>query len=601
MQGSLVMAQSVGILLGLGFSILLLLFFFAVFVTTRYKRCPSNRVLVVYGKVGGGNKASKCLHGGGTFVWPLIQDYAYLNLEPLTIDIPLEGALSMNNIRVNVPSTFTVGISTDAVLMNNAAERLLNMNVQSIREQAQDIILGQLRLVIATLTIEEINRDREKFMHLINENVDQEINKIGLQLINVNIRDITDESGYIQAIGKRAAAEAINRAKVEVAQQERDGATGESIAVRERTVNVAREHAAAVEGEKQAEQRQRVAVAVLEAEAVRGEVQAARDREIAIAQREAETIASKKLAEQEQRIKVAEAEAEAVAGEATSRRNMQIAVADRNAEVIAGEKHAEQLQRIKVADAEARATMGENESRAQIAESNAKLGEIAAEARRRAEVAAAKAAEAILLAEREQELARLSKEEIAPQEIEKKRIEIAAEAEAEKTRREARGEADAILAKFEAEAKGVQRVLEAKAEGYRQLIEACGVNPQIAPTLLLIEHLPTLVAEQVKAIQNLKIDKITVWDTGIRGGYTAGGDGVGRSTTADWLAGMVGSLPRLHELAQQAGIELPSALGRVARSTEQPIAEVKPVAADGAAEKDKSELHSEDEPPRAKA
>ncbi len=181
-------------------AVLLIFLFFVVFIVKQYKRCPSNRILVVFGKVAG-NRASKCIHGGGTFIIPLIQDYAYLSLEPLVIDIPLEGALSLNNIRVNVPATFTVGISTDPVLMNNAAERLLNLPVNAIREQCQDIILGQLRLVIATLSIEEINKDREKFMKLINENVAQEVNKIGLELINVNVRDITDESGYIQAIG----------------------------------------------------------------------------------------------------------------------------------------------------------------------------------------------------------------------------------------------------------------------------------------------------------------------------------------------------------------------------------------------------------------
>ncbi|MBX3363705.1 MAG: hypothetical protein KF866_02970 [Phycisphaeraceae bacterium] len=494
-------------------AVLTLFLFLLLFIASRYKRCPSNRILVVYGRVAG-RRASKCLHGGGTFVWPLIQDYAYLSLEPLVIDIPLEGALSQNNIRVNVPSTFTVGISTDPVLMNNAAERLLSLSVQQIREQAQDIILGQLRLVIATLTIEEINRDREKFMVLINENVAQEVNKIGLELINVNVRDITDESGYIQAIGKRAAAEAINRAKVEVAQQEREGATGEAIAVRERTVNVARETAAGIEGEKLAEQRQRVAVAALEAEAVKGEVESQREREIAIAQRNAETIAAAKLAEQEQRIRVAEAEALAVTGE--------------------------------------------NTSRERIAHSSAQLAEIQAEAKRRSDVAAAKAAEAIAIAQREQELARLAKEELAPQEIEKKRIELAAEAEAEKRRREAKGEADAIRAKYEAEAKGVQMVLEAKAEGYRQLIQACGSDPAVGPTLLLIEQLPKLVEAQVQAISQLKIDKITVWDTG------TGKDG--RNTTSEFLAGIVGALPRMHELARQAGIELPSALGRVHKS-----------------------------------
>jgi len=491
-----------------------ILLFGLMFIATRYKRCPSNRVLVVYGRVGG-EKASKCFHGGGAFVLPLIQDYAYLSLDPMVIEIPLEGALSLNNIRVNVPSTFTVGISTDPVMMNNAAERLLGLNEQKIRDQAQDIILGQLRLVIATLSIEEINKDREKFMALVNENVAQEINKIGLDLINVNVRDITDESGYIEAIGKRAAAEAINRAKVEVAQQERDGATGEAIAVREKTINVANESATATEGRKEAERKQRVALAALEAESVKGEVSAQRDREIATAERAAETIAAKKKAEQTQRVRVAEAEASAVTGE--------------------------------------------NESRATMAESNAKLGEVQAEAKRRAEVANAKALEAILLAERDQEVARMAKEQIAPQEIEKRRIEIAAAAEAEKRRIEAQGEADAILAKYTAEAEGTRKVIEAKAEGYRRLIEACGSNPQVGPTLLLIEQLPQLVAEQVKAVQNLKIDKITVWDQGTGSN--------GRNATSDFLSGMIGSLPRLHELAQQAGIELPPAFGRISQSS----------------------------------
>jgi flotillin len=494
-------------------SVMLLFIFTAAFIATRYKRCPSNRVLVVYGRVGG-QRAAKCFHGGGAFILPLIQDYAFMGLEPLVIDIPLEGALSLNNIRVNVPSTFTVGISTDAVLMNNAAERLLTLDERKIREQAQDIILGQLRLVIATLSIEEINKDREKFMSLINENVTQEIYKVGLELINVNIRDITDESGYIVAIGQRAAAEAINRAKVEVAQQDRDGATGQATADREKVVGVANESATAAEGRKEAERKQRVAIAALEAVAITGEVESKRDLEIATAQRSAETVA--------------------------------------------GEKRAEQEQRIQVADAEAIAVDGENTAKAQIAEANAKLAEIQADARRRADVAAAEAARTIFVAEREQEIARLGKDELAPQEIEKQRIEIAAEAEAEKRRREARGEADAILAKYQAEAEGVRKVLESKAEGYRQLVAACTDNPQIAPTLLMIEHLPTLVAEQVKAIQNLKIDKITVWDSG--GG---GGRGQGGGTTADFLSSLIGSLPAMHDLAEQAGIELPQVLGRL--------------------------------------
>ncbi len=500
--------------------VLFVLLFVTLFLASRYRRCPSNRILVIWGT--GSTSSAQCFHGGGKFVWPVIQDYAYMSLEPLVIEIPLQGALSLNNIRVNVPSTFTVGVSKSPVLMNNAAERLLGLTQHQIQEQAQDIILGQLRLVIATLSIEEINKDREKFMNLVNENVAEEINKIGLTLINVNIRDITDESGYIEAIGKRAAAEAINRAKVEVAEQDREGAVGEATAYRERNVRVAEEKALADQGQKNAEQQKRIAIAELEAQAITGEVESKRNQEIAAAERLAETIAAKKRAEQEQRVEVAIAEASAVDGE--------------------------------------------NTSSAKVAESNAQLAEIRAEASRRSDVAAAEARQKIFTAQREEELAKLAKEQLAPQEIEKKRIEIEAEATAERKRREARGEADAVLAKYEAEAKGVQQVLEAKAEGYRQLMESCAANPRVAPTLLMIEQLPELVAMQVKAIQNLKIDKITVWDSG------NGSDGNGNAT-ANFLSGMIGSLPQVHELAKQAGIELPSALGKVGEmETVEPIA-----------------------------
>ena len=181
---------------------LLLLIAGLVFLANQYKRCPSNKIIVVYGKTGG-NSTAKCIHGGGTFVIPLIQDYGVLSLEPLATDIDLRGALSKGNIRVAVPSTFTFGISTNPSIMINAAERLLGLSKQDIIAQASDIILGQLRLAIATLTIEEINQDREKFLEQININVNTELNKIGLEIINVNIKDITDESGYIDAIGKK--------------------------------------------------------------------------------------------------------------------------------------------------------------------------------------------------------------------------------------------------------------------------------------------------------------------------------------------------------------------------------------------------------------
>ncbi len=489
--------------------VLLVLFFLTILVK-QYRRCPSNKVLVVFGKVGG-ERTALCIHGGGTFIVPLLQDYQFMSLEPLTIDIDLTSALSKKNIRVNVPSTFTIGISTQRDILNNAAERLLGMGEHEIKAQARDIILGQMRLVIATLGIEEINQDREKFLDLVNKNVNYELNKIGLEVINVNIRDITDESGYIEALGRKAAADAINQARIEVADAERSGEIGEATANRE--------------------------------------------KKVAVANQLAQTAAGEKEAERDQRIKVAEFEAAGLTGEAEAKRAQDVAIAEQEAIAVQGKKEAVAKQRIRVAELEATATQGENESQASIADYNATLKERAAEAMRRAEVAEANAERDVLSAQREREQARLEKEQIVAQTIERQKIEIEAEAEAEKRRRIAKGEADAVLAKYTAEAEGVKKVLEAKAEGYQRLLESCQVQPELAPALLIIEKLPELIAEQVKAIQNLKIDKITVWDSGSQNGQPG--------STAGFLRGMIDAVPPMHELAKQAGIDLPEYLGKL--------------------------------------
>ena len=213
----------------------------------RYKRCPSDKILVVYGKTGGGS--ARCIHGGGTFVWPVIQDYSFLSLIPISIEANLTNALSKQNIRVDVPSKFTVGISTEQDSMGNAAERLLGLTSDQIQELARDILFGQLRLVIATMSIEEINSDRDRFLENVSKNVEQELKKIGLKLINVNVTDIKDESGYIEALGKEAAAKAINEAKVSVAEQEKIGEIGRAEAQRDTRIKTSQANALAVQGE----------------------------------------------------------------------------------------------------------------------------------------------------------------------------------------------------------------------------------------------------------------------------------------------------------------------------------------------------------------
>ncbi len=437
----------------LGFTVIIffLFLFSTVFFFARlYRRCPSNKILVVYGRVNG-NKTVQCYHGGGTFVWPLIQGCAFLDLTPRTIHIPLKGALSHQNIRVNVPSTFTVAVGVTPDVMNNAAVRMLDLDHKGIESMATEIIIGQLRLTVASLRIEEINQDRERFLESIKKNIEPELHKIGLTLLNVNITDITDESEYINSIGKKASSTAVNQAKVDIAEQEKQGDIGKA----------------------QAEKDRRVSVASFNAEAVQGE----------------------------------------------------------------------------------------NDSKAQIALTNATLAEKEAEAARRSQVAKQQAEAEIQKARALAQTQLLEAEQIVPQEINKKKIQIEAEAEAQRTVLIAKGEAEAILAIKQAEAAGIQKLLDAKAKGYKQLVEACGDDAKSASTMLLIEKLEEIVKLQVEAIKNIKIDKITVWDSG----NGSNGNGDKGSSTSNFISQFAKSLPALHDVASMAGLELPKYLGKISK------------------------------------
>ena len=249
-----------------------------VLFVSRYKRCPANRLLVVSGRVSGGESA-RCISGGGAFIWPVIQEYAYLSLEPIQIEIPLKDALSLENIRVAVPSVFTVAIGTEPAVRLNAATRLLGLPHDQIRRQAQDIIFGQMRQVIASMGIEEINRDRDGFLHRVQKSLEPELKKIGLVLINVNITDLKDDSGYIEAIGKKASAMAVQQARGDVADQEKMGEIRVAEAERERTVQVATASKFREIGTREAERDKLVKVAELLKEQAIGEQRAAFERE----------------------------------------------------------------------------------------------------------------------------------------------------------------------------------------------------------------------------------------------------------------------------------------------------------------------------------
>ncbi|MGC9329391.1 MAG: flotillin domain-containing protein, partial [Candidatus Hinthialibacter sp.] len=284
--------------------------------------------------------------------------------------------------------------------------------------------------------------------------VEGELKKIGLRLINVNIQDITDASGYIDALGKEAAARAINEAKIKVAEKERDGEIGKAEAERDQRVRVSKAQAEAVEGENKA------GITVAQSNAFRREQEAEAERKATAAEK----------------VKQAQALQEAYTAEEQSERER---------------------------------------AKREEATQNANI--------------------------------------VVPAEIEKRRIETLAEADAEKIRRMKKGEADGILSVMEAEAEGLKAQLTKKAEGFSEIVKACGNSPELAALMMITEQLPELIEKQVKAISNLKIDKVTVWD--------GGKNENGKTQTADFLSGLIGSVPPLHELTKNVGVKLPEYLG----------------------------------------
>jgi len=534
----------------------IVLFSFILLLAKRYKRCPSNRILVIYGKTSGGN-AARCIHGGAAFVIPLIQDHAYLSLEAIKIDIPLKGALSIENIRVNVPSVFTVAIGTDTETMQNAAIRLLGLRTQEIEQQAGDIIFGQLRQVIASMRIEDINRDREKFLQSIQNSLEPELKKIGLVLINVNITDITDESGYIEAIGRKAAAQAVQQAKIDVAEQEKQGQIGVAEAEREKTIQVANATKLREIGTREALREQAVRIAQLDKEKSVGE-------QTAVLEQQAQVKDAQRL----QAIRIAELDRDQIVGEQTAALEREAKVAE-----------AERDKRIRLADADAKAVSGEATAQAVAATARAQLQVKQAEAYQLSETKKREAEAAVLeaqnramakaaLAEAEKIEAEKRATLEATAKAEKARTIVDAEASAEKVRIDAEAQAGAIYAKLQAEARGQYEILAKKGEGLKKIIEACG-SAQAAFQMLMLEQMEGLAQASATAISNIKFDKVVVWENG-------GGNGQS-SNTASFLNSMARSMPpMLQVLRDIGGVEVPEYLSRLNEPPPANTAQTKP-------------------------
>lgn len=500
------MSTNIAILIGV---IAFVLILSTVVVISRYVKCKPNEILIKYGKLGSGKadavKSAKIVHGKGTFVIPIIQGYATMSLEPIQMNLDFKGALSAENIRVDVPTNLTVAIDTEDAMMQTAAERLLGMDQRAIQNLVSEVIYGQMRIVIAKLTISEMNTDRDKFQQMISENVTNELKKYGLKLMNINIVNIQDAANIIVNMGKEAAAKTENEALFRIAEQEKVGKSRIAKENKEKEIAVA---------EADAEEKSKVA-----------EANKTRDLNIASAERERITGIEKAKAEKETNVAKAIAEKDAKVAEANADRDIRQANADKNAKVatnLALQEIAQSNAELEVKQADAKRLAGE----AQV-DAETKVAIKRQEQER--EVEKAKAAKV------EQQL---QAEKVIPAEMAKKETVIKAEAEAEKLKKEAdgysaatlakakadaeatrlRGEAEAKAnqAKLLAEAEGKKQSLLAEAEAYKQMLEASEQHPDLAIQFKIVEKInyTDIAKAQSAAFEKMNLGNINIYDSG---------------------------------------------------------------------------------------
>lgn len=523
-------------------------------ILSRYRKCKSDELLVVYGKTGShkekvserdakGNlvdreveiKTAKVYHGGAAFVWPIIQGYEVMSMQPIQLNLVLKNALSAQNIRVTIPTTVTVAISQEPLIMQNAANRLLGADDDVKESLISDIVYGQMRLVIASMTIEELNSDRDKFLAQARDNINTELNKLGLYLMNINISDIQDAAQYIDNLGKKEETKARAQSQADIAEEEKKGAIQIAQTTREKEIAIA---AATKEQETivaETNREKEVAIAKTTKEKETQLAEQHKEQQIAVAEQRkereigvatAQTEEASKVAEQEalRAAKIAEQQAYATAKEAefTAKAEAAKAVAAQNqeAETVKAqqEKEAKTAQyeseaRQKAAEAEKAAGVAEQKATIEVSKAKGEAEKAKAEAERVAGTSKVEAQMAVAKTEQERQVevneakakaeeAKLKAEVIIPAEKAKEKAKIEAEAVKSVAILEAEAEAAKILKAAEAKANATKMQLEAEAEGTKKklLAEAEGKKASLmaeAEQKQAMEMAPALAVEHM--------------------------------------------------------------------------------------------------------
>ena len=492
-------------------------------LSRNYIKVPPNQAAVISGRsrtLGDGTTVGyRLVRGGATLIFPFLEKVDYLSLNVLMVPLSTTRAYTGQGVPVSVKAVANVKIKGDDESLRAAAERFLGMKPEEFHRLVFQTLEGHLRAILGTLTVEEINNDRLSFAQKLTTEAAGDLEKMGIGLDALTIQEISDEEGYLDALGKRRTAEVQRDAEIGEAEAKRDSKIKASLAMQE--------------GEKiKLESEALIAASTRETEVKRAKFMAEIQRE-------------KATSEQAGPLAEAKARQEVVAEEVRIERiRTQEHIAVQEQEVLRREKELEATV-VKKAEADRRAAVlrAQGEQEAAI---------LAAEGRKQAMIAAAEAESEKLRREGQGRASAIEAEGRA----EAEKIRALGLAEAEKIQAQGLAQAKTIEARGLAEATAIQK----KADAWREFNDAARLQT-------LLEKLPGIIEATAPALRAVaeplgNIDKVVMIDHGNADGNGHGSGGINRfAQTGPTL--IFGLLQQLQSL----GLNVPEVLAQLGLKT----------------------------------
>lgn len=434
-------------------------------IKTSYVKAPPNTAFIISGM----QKIPRILIGRAGLRFPILERLDQLYLSQMSVDIKTEQPVPTNDfINVNVDAVAKVKLKADEEGIQVASKNFLNLTEQQIVHQLKDSLQGNLREIVGTMTLRDINTNRDKFSDEVMKKAAVDMDKLGVEIISCNIQNITDDNGIISDLGMDNISKIKKDASIAKAQAERD-------------------------------------VAIAQAEALRESNDAKILSETKIAEKNNELLIRKAELKKESDIKKAESDAAYEIQKQEQQKTIEANTV--NALIVRTERQAE----LKAKEVAIKEQQLEAEIKKQADADKYKIEQEA-----KAELEKRKRdAEALTYEEQQKAEAQKAKAEA---------IKYAMEKEAEGIKAKAEAEAKGIELKGKAEAEAIQAKGLAEAEAMHKKAEAYKLYNNAAMAEMIIKVLPAIATEISKPLSN--IDKVSIISSGNDSGISTIGEGV---------------------------------------------------------------------------